>query len=184
MIYPIYLYGQPVLRKVAKPISKDYPNLSEFISDMYETMYKSEDGIGLAAPQIGKSIRFFVIDLTVLAEDNPEFKDFKKTFINAEIIDRTGDNVTKEEGCLSIPAINENVTRKDKITIRYVDEHFVEHEESYEGFAARVIQHEYDHIEGHVFIDHISPIRKQLIKSKLTRIVKGNVSCRYKYRAV
>ncbi len=182
MIYPIYLYGHPVLRKVATAIDKNYPKLSEFIADIYETMYKSEDGIGLAAPQIGKSIRLFVIDLTPLVEEDPSFKDFKKTFINAEIIERTGDDVTKEEGCLSIPSIHEKVTRKDVIKIKYVDENFKSYEETYKGFAARVIQHEYDHIEGHVFIDHVSPIRKQLIKSKLTNIVKGKVNCRYKHR--
>jgi len=184
MIYPIYLYGHPVLRKVATPITKDYPNLQQFISDMYETMYKSEDGIGLAAPQVGVSIRVFVIDLDMLSEDNPSFKDLKRTFINAEIIERSGDDLSREEGCLSIPGINENVTRKDKIRIKYVDETFVEHDETYEGYVARVIQHEYDHIEGHVFIDHISPIRRQLIKTKLTNIAKGKVTCKYKVKTV
>ena len=182
MIYPIHLYGHPVLRKIAVPITKDYPNLSQFIENMYETMYKSEDGIGLAAPQVGVSIRLFVIDLSILAEDNPFYKDLKKIFINAEIVERTGDDVSKEEGCLSLPGIHENVTRKNEIKIKYVDEQFKQHEEIYEGFSARVIQHEYDHIEGHVFIEHISPIRKQLIKSKLTNIAKGKVSCMYKVK--
>jgi peptide deformylase len=182
MIYPIHLYGHPVLRKVAVAITKDYPKLEQFIADMYETMYKSEDGIGLAAPQVGVSIRLFVIDLSMLADDEPAYKDMKRVFINAEILDRTGEDVSREEGCLSIPGINENVSRKNSIRISYVDENFVEHDEVYEGFMARVIQHEYDHLEGHLFIDHISAIRRQLIKSKLTSIAKGKTSCKYKVK--
>lgn len=182
MVYPIHIYGLPVLRKVALPIEKDYKDLQQFIADMFETMYKSEDGIGLAAPQVGVSIRLFVIDLTVLADDDPSFKDFKKTFINAQITERFGNDVSKEEGCLSIPGINETVSRKNSIRIKYVDENFVEHEEEYSGFAARVIQHEYDHLEGHMFIDHISPIRRQLIKNKLAAMAKGRVNCRYKHK--
>lgn len=182
MIYPIHLYGHPVLRKVAQPISKDYPELEQFIGNMYETMYNSEDGIGLAAPQAGFSIRLFIIDLSMLAEDEPSYKNMNRVFINAEIIERTGENVTREEGCLSIPHINENVTRKDKIRIKYVDKDFVEHDEVFEGFIARVIQHEYDHLEGKMFVDHISPLRKQLIKSKLMNIAKGKVSCKYKHK--
>ncbi len=182
MILPIHLYGHPVLRKIAQPIDKDYPALPQLIADLYETMYKSEDGIGLAAPQVGVSVRLFVIDLDPLAEDHPEFKDFKRTFINAQIVERTGENVNKEEGCLSLPGVHENVVRRDTIRIKYMDENFKEHNETFSGFAARVIQHEYDHIEGHVYIDHISPIRRQLIKSKLNNIVKGKVNCKYKFR--
>lgn len=182
MIYPIHLYGHPVLRKMAEPITKDYPNLEQFIADMFETMYKSQDGIGLAAPQVGVSIRLFVIDLSMLSEDEPSFKDMKRVFINAVILERTGEDVTREEGCLSIPGINENVTRKDSIRINYVDENFVEHDEIYEGFMARVIQHEYDHIEGKLFTDQISLLRRQLIKSKLINIAKGKVSCKYKVK--
>lgn len=182
MVYPIYLYGHPVLRKIAQPIEKDYPNLSQFIDNMFDTMYKSEDGIGLAAPQVGQSISLFVIDLSMLADDDPSFKDFKKTFINAQIVERTGNDVSREEGCLSIPGIHETVSRKNTIRIQYVDENFVEHDETYSGFAARVIQHEYDHLEGHLFIDHISPIRRQLIKGKLGSIAKGKISCRYKHK--
>lgn len=181
MIYPIYLYGNPVLRKIAQPITPDYPNLQQLVVDMYETMYKSE-GIGLAAPQIGLSIKLFVIDLAPFAEDMPELKDFKKTFINAEIVERTGDSVTQEEGCLSVPGIHESVTRKDQIRIKYVDENFVEHDEVYSGYVARVIQHEYDHTEGHIYLDHVSPIRRQLIKSKLNSIIKGKINCRYKVK--
>lgn len=182
MVYPIYLYGNPVLRKVAEPIDKDYPNLKEFVSSMFDTLYKAEDGIGLAAPQVGMSVKLFVIDLSLI-EDEPAYKDWKKVFINAEIVERFGDNVTMDEGCLSIPGMTETVTRKDSIRIKYVDENFVEHDETYSGYQARVIQHEYDHTEGHLYIDHISPIRRQLIKSKLNSIAKGKVSCRYKYKS-
>ncbi|MDR3704422.1 MAG: peptide deformylase [Paludibacteraceae bacterium] len=183
MVYPIYLYGNPVLRKQAQPIDKDYPELKQFISDMFDTLYKAEDGIGLAAPQVGKSIRLFVIDLSLLAEDKPEYKGWKKVFINAEITERFGDNVSMDEGCLSIPGLTETVSRKKSIIIKYVDENFEEHEETYSGYPARVIQHEYDHIDGHVYIDHISPIRRQLIKSKLNNIAKGKVSCHYKVKS-
>lgn len=180
MVYPIYIYGHPVLRKVATEITKDYKDLDQFINSMFETMYKSQDGIGLAAPQVGVSIRLFVIDLSMLADDNRSYDGFKKVFINAQITERFGDDISLEEGCLSIPGISERVTRKDSIKIKYVDENFVEHEEVYSGYPARVIQHEYDHTEGHMFIDHISPIRRQLIKSKLTAMAKGKINCRYK----
>ncbi len=182
MVYPIYIYGHPVLRKVAQEISQDFEDLDQVIANMWETMYKSEDGIGLAAPQVGKSLRLFVIDLTVLADEDPSFADFKKVFINARITERSGDDVSRDEGCLSIPGISERVTRKDKIKIKYFDENFIEHEEEYSGFPARVIQHEYDHTEGHMFIDHISPIRRQLIKNKLVAMAKGKVNCRYKFK--
>jgi peptide deformylase len=182
MVRPILLYGNPILRRQAEYIDKNYPELSQVIADLWETMYKSEDGIGLAAPQIGLSIRMFVIDLTPLAEDDPSLAGFKKTFINAEIIERTNNDVVKEEGCLSIPGVHERVTRKDTIRIKYVDENWVEHDEVISGFAARAVQHEYDHLEGHMFIDHISPIRRQLIKTRLTNISKGKVNCRYKVK--
>lgn len=183
MILPIYLYGQPVLRKVAKDITAEYPNLKELIGNMFETMYNA-DGIGLAAPQIGLDIRLFVIDLDPLAEDKPEYAGFKKVFINPRIIESTGEIVKLEEGCLSIPGINENVEREEKIRIQYVDENFVAHDEEYDKFFARCIQHEYDHIEGILFIDKISGIRKQLIKSKLTNMLKGKTNCRYRVKAV
>lgn len=183
MILPIYLYGQPVLRKEAKEITADYPNLKELIDNMFETMYNA-DGVGLAAPQVGLEIRLFVIDLEPLAEDNPEYAGFKKVFINPRIVEETGETVKLEEGCLSIPGINENVEREERIRIQYFDENFVPHDEVYDKFFARCIQHEYDHIEGILFIDKISGIRKQLIKSKLNNMIKGRTNCRYKVKAV
>lgn len=183
MILPIYLYGQPVLRKVAKDITKDYPNLKEFVDNMFETMYNA-DGIGLAAPQVGLDIRLFVIDLEPLAEDDPKYSGFKKVFINPRIVEESGEPVKMEEGCLSIPGINEMVERKEKIRIQYFDENFVSHDEVYEAFFARCIQHEYDHIEGKLFVDHISGIRKQLIKGKLTNLINGKTNCRYKVKPV
>ncbi|MDU1889941.1 MAG: peptide deformylase [Dysgonomonas sp.] len=183
MILPIYLYGQPVLRKVAKDIQPDYPNLKELITNMFETMYNA-DGIGLAAPQIGLDIRLFVIDLEPLADDDDQFASFKKVFINPQITERQGELVRMEEGCLSLPGINESVEREEKIRIQYLDENFVPHDEEYDGFFARCIQHEYDHIEGKLFIDKISGIRKQLIKSKLNNLIKGRTNCRYKVRAI
>ncbi len=182
MVYPIYIYGHPVLRKVAQEIPQDFEDLDQFITNMWETMYKSEDGIGLAAPQVGKSLRLFVIDLTALAEDDKSYDGFKKVFINPTITDRKGDDITMEEGCLSVPGLSEKVTRKDTITIKYMDENFVEHEETYSGYKARVVQHEYDHLEGHLYIDHISPLRRQLIKNKLAAMAKGKVYCRYKFK--
>ncbi len=182
MILPVYLYGQPVLRKIAQDITPDYSGLDKLIKNMFETMYHA-DGVGLAAPQIGLSIRLFVIDLDVISDRYPEYKGRSLTMINAQILEREGEDVTLEEGCLSLPQIHENVTRKDRIKIRYCDENFVEHEEVFEGFAARVIQHEYDHIDGKMFIDHISLIRKQLIKGKLNSILTGKVRVDYRVAA-
>ena len=183
MILPIYLYGQPVLKKVTKDISPDYPNLKTLIDNMFETMYNA-DGIGLAAPQIGLEDRILVIDLAPYVEDNPSFQDFKKVFINAYIIERDGEEESVEEGCLSVPGIHEKVFRKNRIRIKYLDENFQEHDEVYEGFKARVIQHEYDHLEGITFIDHVSGIRKQMIRAKLNKIITGNTNCSYKVKAV
>ncbi|MCL3780577.1 peptide deformylase [Prolixibacteraceae bacterium JC049] len=181
MILPVTIYGDPVLRKVAKPIDAEYKGLAEFIENMWATMYHS-DGVGLAAPQVGRSVRIFVVDATGLADEEPELADFKKVFINAEIIERFGDDEGMNEGCLSLPGLREDVTRKTEILIRYQDENFVEHEEEYSGFAARVIQHEYDHLEGKLFVDHLSPLRKRLLKGKLTNISKGKVNVGYKIR--
>lgn len=183
MILPIYLYGHPVLRKVAKDIPQDYPNLKELIDNMFETMYKA-DGIGLAAPQVGLDIRLFVIDLEPLAEDNPKYKGFKKVFINPKIVEYFDEPVKMEEGCLSLPGINEVVEREKKIRIQYFDENFVSHDEVYDDFFARCIEHEYDHIEGKLFIDHISGIRKQLIKGKLNNLIKGKTNCHYRVKPV
>lgn len=183
MILPIYLYGQPVLRKVAEDITPDYPDLKKLIDNMFETMYNA-DGIGLAAPQIGLDIRLFVIDLEPLAEDDPKYAGFKKAFINPKIVEYTGELVKMDEGCLSIPGINEAVEREETIRIQYLDEYFVAHDEVYSDFFARCIQHEYDHIEGKLFIDKISGIRKQLIKNKLNNMIKGRVNCHYKTKAL
>lgn len=181
MIKPVYVYGSPVLRKVAQYITSDYPNLKEFIADMFETM-KNSDGIGLAAPQVGISIRLFVIDASPLAEDHPELETFKRVFINAQIIERTGELKLYNEGCLSIPNIREDVERPEAIVIKYVDENFQPHEERFEGVAARIIQHEYDHLDGILFTDKVSPIRRQILKSKLSAITKGRFSASYKVK--
>lgn len=183
MILPIYIYGQPVLRKVTEDISPDYPNLQELIANMFETMYHA-DGIGLAAPQIGLPIRLLVIDLDPLSKDELAFAGFKKVMINARILEVEGEEELVEEGCLSLPGINERVPRKDRITIQYQDEQFVSHTESFSGFFARVIQHEFDHLEGVMFIDHISGMRKQMIKSKLNNLVKGKVRCHYRVKTI
>ncbi len=183
MILPVYLYGQPVLRKIAENITPDYPNFDKLMKNMWETMYYA-DGVGLAAPQVGLSIRLFVLDLTAFSKKFPEYKDRRYTMINAQIIERIGEDESLEEGCLSLPHIHENVTRKNKIRIKYCDENFVEHDEVFDGYAARVIQHEYDHIEGKMFIDHISLIRKQLIKGKLNSILSGKASTDYRVAAL
>ncbi|MEN9920025.1 MAG: peptide deformylase [Bacteroidota bacterium] len=183
MILPIYLYGQPVLRKIAHNIDENYPKLNDLLQNMFDTMYNAE-GIGLAAPQIGLGIRLFVIDLEPLAEDDAKYRDFKKTFINAQIIESFDELTSVQEGCLSIPGINESVERNKSIRIKYLDENFVEHDEVYSDFFARCIQHEYDHIEGKLFIDGISGIRKQLIKSKLNNMIKGRINCSYKTKAI
>lgn len=183
MILPIYLYGHPVLRKVAKDIPQDYPNLKELIGNMFETMYNA-DGIGLAAPQVGLDIRLFVIDLEPLADDDPRYGEFKKVFINPQIVEYLDEVVKMEEGCLSLPGINESVERESRIRIQYYDENFVSHDEVYGDFFARCIQHEYDHIEGKLFIDHISGIRKQMIKGKLNNLIKGKTNCHYRVKPV
>ena len=183
MIFPIYLYGQPILRKVTNDIPLDYPDLDKLLENMFETMYRAE-GIGLAAPQIGLNDRILVIDLSPLAEDEPSFDGFKKVFINAHIIEADGEEKSMDEGCLSIPNIHEKVFRKNRIRIQYLDEKLNPHDEVYEGFKARVIQHEYDHLEGKLFIDHISGIRKQIARSKLNKIMNGDVNCSYKVKAI
>ena len=181
MILPVTVYGHPVLRKVASDIQPDSPGLDELIENMFITMHYA-DGIGLAAPQIGLSIRLFVIDLSPMGEDAPEFADFKKIFINAKIVEISGEEVVEEEGCLSLPNIREKVTRKSKIRIQYMDEKFVSHDEIYEGWIARVIQHEYDHIDGTLFVDRISPLRRRMLAGKLNAIAKGKVSTSYRIK--
>ena len=183
MILPIYLYGQPVLRKVAEDITPDYPELKSLIESMFDTMHQAE-GIGLAAPQVGLAIRLVVVDLDVLSEDFPEFKDFRRVYINAHIIETSDETDTMEEGCLSLPGIHEKVTRSSRIHVQYLDENFVEHDEWVEGYLARVMQHEFDHLEGKVFSDRISMLRRQVNKTKLGNLAKGKVACGYKTKRV
>lgn len=181
MILPIIAYGDPILKTVGTEINSDYPNLIELIGNMYETMYASQ-GVGLAAPQIGLSIRIFVIDCSPFAEEEPNLKLLKKTFINPEIIDEQGDPWYFKEGCLSIPEVREEVSRKSQITIRYYDTSFVEHTETYEGLAARVIQHEYDHINGVLFTDYLSALKKRMIKRRLSEIMDGKINPGYRMK--
>lgn len=180
MQLPIYLYGHPVLRKVCTDITPDYPDLKKLIADMAETMYKS-DGIGIAASQVGKPIRLFVIDATPLAQDYPEVTDFKRVFINAHITKRNEEKIMDTcEGCLSLPGISEYVKRSCEIEIEYVDEEFQSHKETITGYAAIVVQHEYDHTDGILFVDHLGALRKRLIKSKLMAIAKGKMRVGYR----
>ncbi len=180
MILPIYTYGQPVLRKVAEDIPADYPCLQQLITDMWDTLADSE-GIGLAAPQIGKAIRLVVIDLDVISDDLPEYKAFRHVYINPHIVEYDDSETdTKEEGCLSLPAIHERVTRPTRIRVQWIDEQMQQHDEWVGGYLARVMQHEFDHLEGKVFVDRISPLRKQLIKSKLRSLLQGRFRCGYK----
>ena len=183
MILPIYIYGQPVLRKESADIEKDYPNLKELLANMFETMEEA-NGVGLAAPQIGLNIRVVVIDLDVLSEDFPEYKGFKKGFINPHIIEYDETNTESlEDGCLSLPGIQEKVTRPTRIHVQYLDEDLNEHDEWVEGYLARVMQHEFDHLDAKMFIDRISPLRKQLIKSKLKALLQGRYRCSYRTKA-
>ena len=177
MIYPIVMYGDPVLRQRAKDIEQG-TDLKQLIEDMFETMHAAS-GIGLAAPQIGKSIRLFIVDGTVL-EDEPGMEDFKKAFINPELIEEIGTPWEFEEGCLSIPNIREKVSRKPDLRIRYFDEAWQLQEESFDGMKARIIQHEYDHIEGKMFVDYLPALKKRLLKGKLADISKGKVETEYR----
>ena len=183
MILPIYAYGQPVLKKKAAPITNDYPDLPALIANMWETMYNAH-GVGLAAPQIGLSIRLFVVDTTQITDENDaSIKDgFKKVFINAEMLDQSGEAWTYEEGCLSIPDIRGDVDRQPDIRLRYVDENFMPHEETFTGVNARVIQHEYDHIDGVLFTDRLKPLKKRLLQRKLEAIRQGKISSDYKMK--
>ncbi|MCG3164667.1 MAG: Peptide deformylase [Bacteroidia bacterium] len=181
MILPIVAYGDPVLKKTAEEIDSDYPGLDKLIQDMYETMYSSK-GVGLAAPQIGKSIRLFVIDASPFEDEYPELRDWKRTFINPRILEEDGEEWNFNEGCLSIPGIREDVERKPELILEYEDENFELHEEKFEGIIARVIQHEYDHLEGVLFTDRLSPLKKRLLKGKLNDISKGIVDVNYKMK--
>jgi peptide deformylase len=181
MILPIFAYGQPILKKKALPIQKDYESLSELIQDMWDTMYHAE-GVGLAAPQIGRSIRLFLVDTEQVMEDDDKEKGIKKVFINAEIVEEEGKPWTYEEGCLSIPHIRGDVERLDTLTIKYLDEDFNEHIETFTGITGRVVQHEYDHIEGKLFTEKLKPLKRKLIKRKLEAIKKGNVKADYRLK--
>ncbi len=188
MILPIVAYGDPVLRKVGTEIDKDYPNLSSLIDNMWETMYHAH-GVGLAAPQIGLPIRIFMVDATPFADDEEltkeeqnQLKDFKRVFINAKILEETGKEWAFNEGCLSIPDVREDVIRQDTLTISYLDENFEPHEETFDGLLARVIQHEYDHIEGILFTDKLSSLKKRLLKGRLANISKGKINVDYRMR--
>ena len=188
MILPIIAYGDPVLRKTGKEITKDYPNLDVLLENMFETMYEAR-GIGLAAPQVGVPIRIFIVDATPFEEDEELTKKertflstFKEVFINAKIIIETGDEWAFSEGCLSIPDIREDVFRNDTIKIEYLDENFKKHTKEFDGIVARIIQHEYDHIEGVLFTDKLSSLKKRLIKSKLSNISKGKIKVDYRMR--
>ncbi|MFO7924766.1 MAG: peptide deformylase [Bacteroidales bacterium] len=183
MILPVFLYGSPVLRKISAEVPDNYPELDMFIESLFETMYQS-DGIGLAAPQVGQSLRIFVIDASSLEEDDASLKDFKKVFINPRITSYEGELSTYNEGCLSIPDIREDVERESAVSISYYDRDFRYKEEYYEGIAARIIQHEYDHLEGRLFTDLISPLKKRLLKSKLTSISKGKVDVKYRVKHI
>ena len=179
MVLPIYVYGHPVLRKKAEDIDMDDEGLPALIENLFETMYKS-DGIGLAAPQVGISKRVFIVDGSVLGEDEPELLDYKKVFINAYILERTGDIVPMTEGCLSIPNLREEVNRESTIRIEYYDENLEFHDETIQGYRARIIEHEYDHLDGIMFTDKVSPLRKRLLKGKLNAISRGKFDVDYK----
>lgn len=181
MILPIYTYGQPVLRKETEDIARDYEGLSELIDNMFQTMYHA-DGVGLAAPQVGLPIRLFVIDASPMQEDFPEIDAAKRVFINPHIVETGEETIGYEEGCLSLPGIHENVVRPAEVTVHYFDENFVEHTDRFGGFFARIVQHEYDHLEGHVFSDRVSPLRRQMISGKLQSIAKGKVRASYKIK--
>lgn len=183
MLLPIYAYGQPVLKKKAVAIEADYEGLPELIENMWETMYHA-DGVGLAAPQIGKSIRIFMVDTVQAMKEGEEDQGIKTAFINAEILEESGKEWSYEEGCLSIPNIRGDVSRLDTVTIRWQDEEFNTHEQTFDGINARVIQHEYDHIEGKLFTEKLKPLKKKLIKRKLEAIRKGNAKAHYRMKFV
>jgi len=181
LIMPIVAYGDPVLKKVAVDISADHPGLSELIDNMFATMYNAH-GVGLAAPQVGQSVRLFVVDASPFAEEHPELDGFKKVFINPHIEEENGKEWAFNEGCLSLPGIREDVMRRPDIVLRYMDEQFMPHREAFNGLVARVIQHEHDHLDGILFTDRLSPLRRRLVKGKLTDISKGILDAEYRMR--
>lgn len=183
MILPVYVIGSPILRKVAEDITADYKGLPELLKNMEETMYHSE-GIGLAAPQIGKSIRVFIIDASPLEEDDESLKHFKKVFINPKIVEFRGELSLFNEGCLSIPTIREDIERESEIRLQYYDENFNFFDEIFDGVKARIIQHEYDHLEGILFTDRLSPLKRRMLKGKLSSVSKGKVDVKYKIKTL
>ena len=183
MILPVYVYGQPVLRKVTEDITPEYPNLKQLLENMFETMDRA-DGCGLAAPQIGLPIRVVVIDLDIMSDDYPEYKGYRRAFIKPHIIETNDETSSMEEGCLSLPGIHESVKRPTKIRVKYMDADWNEHDEWVEGFEARCMQHEFDHLECQMLIDHLSALRKQMIKGKLNNMLAGKVRCSYKTKTV
>ena len=181
MKLPVIAFGDPVLRKMASDIDAEYPELKDLIANMFDTMYGAR-GVGLAAPQVGRSIRLFIIDATPYADDDPALSNFKKVFLNAHVVEEKGEKWAFNEGCLSIPDIREDISRQDTVTLSYYDENWQHHEETFTGLAARIIQHEYDHIEGKLFTDKLSPLRRAMLKSRLDAISKGNVKVDYKMK--
>ena len=179
MILPVLAYGHPALKKKAAEIGPGYPDLQQFITDLWETMYQA-DGVGLAAPQVNQSIRIFVIDASGFVKDHPEAENFKKLFINAEIYAEDGEEWVFNEGCLSFPGMREDISRKPVIRMRWVDEEFNQHDEKFEGILARIIQHEYDHIEGVLMVDRINSLKRVLLKRRLGEITRGEVDVSYK----
>lgn len=183
MILPIYAFGQPVLKKIAQNIDAEYPNLKALINNMWDTMYNAH-GVGLAAPQIGLDIRLFMVDTVQVLDEEKPGEGIKMVFINARILEETGEEWSYEEGCLSIPFVRGDVSRLEQITIEYLDENFEKHTKTYDGLNARVIQHEYDHIEGILFTEKLKPLKKKLIQKKLDNIKKGNIQAEYKIKFV
>lgn len=180
MIYPIVIYGNDVLRKPCEALTPDYPELNKLIEDMFLTLDEAS-GVGLAAPQIGKNIRLFIVDCTPWGEDDPDCVDYKRAFINPEIYERSEETIVRRgEGCLSFPGVNADVTRSVSVRMRYLDENFQPHDEEFTGNKAWVLQHEYDHLEGVVFIDRVAPLRRSLLKGKLLNLAKGKYRCSYK----
>ena len=179
MILPMYIFGQPVLRKHAEDIPTDYEGLQDLIDNMFETL-KNAEGVGLAAPQVGLPIRVVVVDLDCISDDEPQYKGFLRTYINGHIIEESEETTDFEEGCLSVPGIHEKVRRPQRVRIQYLDRELQPHDEWVDGFVARVIQHEFDHLEGRMFVDHISGLRKQMIRKKLVNMTKDNFACSYK----
>ncbi len=181
MIYPIVIYGAPALRERCEEVPENFPDLKKLTEDMFATMYEAE-GVGLAAPQIGKNLRLFVVDCSPWADEDPWLKDFRRAFVNPEIYERSEREDLFNEGCLSLPGLHEDVSRPVAVRIRYMDENFEQHDESFDGYAARVIQHEYDHLDGKVFTDRLTPLRRNLIRSKLLNFTKGKFRASYRTR--